>query len=448
MNATEAVKEPSMLKQKEMIARNYDLLTSVSENGRKVCSTYVPGNLNELLMCFGLLNNLPEINAIQNGMRKLSGDYIMEAEKLGHSEDVCTYVKADIGMMGKGNIAPNGKPLPAPDVLLLSYTGCFTFMKWFELLREQYKCPTLMLHIPYTGDGRITDNMRDYVVKQLKEEIIPRLEEISGTRFDIDLLREYLRNSAKAEDDLVWILERGKCKPSPIDAYFGAVYYIGPIFTAFRGTQDAIDYYCMLRTEIADRIAQGQGPLTPEGTNLSNQKYRVVTEGPPNWTHFRDFWKMFYDEGAVVVASTYTKVGGLYDYDNFRHDPERPLESLAEYCLGCYTNRNMPTRIDIIERYIRDYDADGLLINSVKSCNSFSAGQLLIMREIERRTGKPAAFIESDLVDPRYFSSANIRNRLESYFQMIDQKRKGAAALVSVPVPAAKALVNEASAPV
>ena len=32
-------------------------------------------------------------------------------------------------------------------------------------------------------------------------------------------------------------------------------------------------------------------------------------------------------------------------------------------------------------------------------------------------------FIESDLVDPRYFSAANIKNRLESYFQMIEQKR-------------------------
>ena len=38
-----------------------------------------------------------------------------------------------------------------------------------------------------------------------------------------------------------------------------------------------------------------------------------------------------------------------------------------------------------------------------------------MLREIERRTGKPAAFIESDLVDPRYFSGANIKNRLESY---------------------------------
>ncbi len=77
----------------------------------------------------------------------------------------------------------------------------------------------------------------------------------------------------------------------------------------------------------------------------------------------------------------------------------------------------------MISRYVEDYQADGFLINSVKSCNSFSAGQLMILREVENRTGKPGGFVESDLVDPRYFSASNIKNRLESYFQMIDQKR-------------------------
>lgn len=412
-----------MEKQKTMIARNYDRLTGAQETGTKVASTYVPGNLNELIMCFDMLNNLPEINAIQNGMRKKSGALIMEAEKLGHSEDVCTYVKADIGNMSKGAVAPNGKPMPPPDLLLLSYTGCFTFMKWFELLRDEYGCETVMLQVPYEGDGKITDNMRKYVVKQLKEEVIPALERVSGVKFDIDRLREYLRNSAKAEENLVWVLQSAKNKPSPIDAYFGGVYYIGPIFTAFRGTEDAVEYYEMLRREIEQRLAAGKGPITPEG-EMTEEKYRLVVEGPPNWTSFRDFWKMFYDEGAAVVASTYTKVGGVYDF-GFRHDPDHPLESLADYCLGCYTNRNLPQRVDMIETYMSDYQADGFLINSIKSCNSFSAGQLLIMREIENRTGKPAAFVESDLVDPRYFSASNIKNRLESYFQMIEQKRGG-----------------------
>ena len=419
--APEALKDASMLKQKDMMAQHYDRLTSATENGEKVCATFVPGNLNELIMCFDLVNNLPEVNAIQNGLRKKSGGVVMEAERLGHSEDVCTYVKSNIGMIAKGNIAPNGKPFPDPDLLLLSYTGCFTFMKWFELLREQYKCETIMLHTPYEGDGKITQNMRDYMVKQFKEEVIPKLEKVSGVKFDIDRLREYLKASAKAEDDLVYVLQSAKNKPSPIDAYFGGIYYIGPIFGAFRGTQDAIDYYKTLREEVDARLKAGQGPVTPDG-NMGKEKYRLVVEGPPNYTSFRDFWKMFYDEGAVVVASSYTKVGGVYDF-GFRHDPDNPIESLAEYCLGVYTNRNLPQRVDMLENYINEYQADGLLVNSIKSCNSFSAGQLLIMREVEKRTGKPAAFIESDLVDPRYFSAANIKNRLESYFQMVDQKR-------------------------
>lgn len=420
----EIIRDASMAKQKDMLARHYDRLADAPQTGEKVAATFVPGNLNELIMCFDMVNNLPEVNAIQSGLRKQSGGYVMEAEKAGHSEDVCTYVKSDIGMMAKGNIGPNGRKFPDPDVLLLSYTGCFTFMKWFELLREQYKCETIMLHTPYLGDGKITQDMIQYMVKQLKQDVIPTLERVSGVRFDIDRLRENLRLSAKAEEDHVWVLQSAKNKPSPIDAYFGGIYYVGPIFGAFRGTQDAVDYYSFLRQEVEARIREGKGPVTPDG-DMKQEKYRLVVEGPPNYTHFRQFWKMFYDEGAVVVASSYTKVGGTYDF-GFRHNPDKPLESLAEYCLNVYTNRNLPMRVDMLVDYINEYQADGLLINSIKSCNSFSAGQLLIMREVEKRTGKPAAFIETDLVDPRYFSAANVKNRLESYFQMVEQKRAGA----------------------
>lgn len=418
---TTAIKDASQDRQKTMIAEHFAKLSRAKEDGRKVVYTFVPGNLTELLLNFDLLPVLPEINALQSGMRGKTGDYIQLAEKSGHSEDVCTYVKADIGMLKSGNIGPTGEKLPDPDLLLLSYTGCFTFLKWFELLREEYDCPVVMLHVPYQGDGKITGEMRDYVAGQIRDVLIPELEKISGKKFDEDRLREDLRRSAKAEDDLVWVLESAKQKPSPIDAYFGGVYYIGPIFTSFRGTQDAVDYYQLLRGEINERIAKGLGPVTPDGV-MDEEKYRIVVEGPPNWTSFREFWKMFHSEGAVVVASSYTKVGGLYDR-GFRHDPDDPIGTLADYSMGCYTNLNLPDRIDLLEKYINDYNADGFLINSVKSCNSFSAGQLLILRELEKRTGRAGGFIESDLVDPRYFSAANIKNRLESYFQMVEAKR-------------------------
>jgi benzoyl-CoA reductase subunit B len=418
----EAEKDDSQLRQKKMIADHFDRLARAKEEGRKVVYTFVPGNLTELLVSLELLPVLPEINALQSGMRKLSGQYIGEAEKSGHSEDVCTYVKCDIGMMKSGNIGPTGTKLPEPDLLLLSYTGCFTFMKWFELLKQEYRCPVVMLHVPYQEAGHITPEMRKYVTDQIEREVIPALEKTAGKKLDRDRLAGHLGLSKKAEDDLVAVWESAKHKPSPIDGYFGGVYYIGPIFSAFRGTREAADYYAMLRREVEERAAKKLGPMTPDGV-ATEEKFRLVVEGPPNWTNFFDFWRMFSREGATVVASTYTRVGGLYD-QGFRHDATDPIGTLADYCMGCYTNLNLPMRTKLLEKYIREYEADGFLINSVKSCNSFSAGQLLVLRELERKTGVPGGFIESDLVDPRYFGKANIENRLQSYMQMLDARKK------------------------
>ena len=415
-------KDKSQLTQKKMLADHFAKLARAKEDGRKVVYTFMPGNVTELLGALDLLPVLPEINALQSGMRKKSAGYIAEAEKAGHSEDVCTYVKCDVGMMKSGNIGPTGEKLPEPDLLLLSYTGCFTFMKWFEILKQEYDCPVVMLHVPYQTDGVITPEMRQYVVSQLEENVIPALEKVAGKKLDMNELARRLQLSARAEEDLVAVWESARHRPSPIDGYFGGVYYVGPIFSSFRGSEDAARYYAELRAEVEQRVREKRGPMTPDG-EMKEEKYRLVVEGPPNWTSFHDFWRMFSKEGATVVSSTYTRVGGLYD-TGFRHDYRRPLDSLADYCLGCYTNLGLPTRLELLERYIRDYQADGFLINSVKSCNSFSVGQLLMLRKLEERTGVPGGFIESDLVDPRYFGKANIENRVQSFLQMLDARKK------------------------
>jgi benzoyl-CoA reductase subunit B len=417
------VKDHSQVRQKRMFASYFARLERAREEGKKVVYTFVPGNLAELLGACGALPVLPEINALQSGMRKRSAGFIAAAERAGHSADVCTYVKCDLGMAQSGNVGPTDTTIPEPDLLLLSYTGCFTFMKWFELLREQYRCPVVMLHVPYQPDGAITPEMRQYVVDQLRRDVIPALEQVTGNPLDVDDLARRLQLSRQAEDDLVAVWQSARARPSPIDAYFGGVYYVGPIFSAFRGSEDAVAYYRELRAEVEERAARGEGPTAPDGP-LGEQRFRLVVEGPPNWTDFNDFWRMFAREGAVVVAASYTRVGGLYD-GGFRHDPARPLESLAEYCLGCYTNLGLPSRIALLQRWIREYDADGFVVHSVKSCNSFGVGQLLMLRELEQRTGVPGCFLESDLVDPRYFGKANIENRLQSYFQMLDARRAG-----------------------
>ena len=214
--------------------------------------------------------------------------------------------------------------------------------------------------------------MRDYVVKQLKEEVIPTLEKVSGVKFDIDRLRQYLRESAQAEDDLVAVLrvgqDAGRRRSTATSAASTTSARSSPR-SAARRRRPSTTACCARRSRSA---CARQGPITPDG-EMHEEKYRLVVEGPPNWTSFRDFWQMFYDEGAVVVASTYTKVGGIYDF-GFRHDPDHPLESLADYCLGCYTNLNLPSRVELLAKYINEYQADGLLINSSRAATPSRPG--------------------------------------------------------------------------
>ncbi|MEK6606501.1 MAG: benzoyl-CoA reductase subunit B [Myxococcota bacterium] len=418
---TPVQKDEGMVRQKAMLQAHAERAARARDEGRKVVYTFVPGNLVELLLSFDVEPVYPEITALQSGMRRASDRYIREAERAGHAEDVCSYVKCDVGMALAGDVGP-GKTVPAPDLLLLSGTGCATFYKWFESLAGIWRAPVALLQVPYQADGAVTDEMRRYVVAQIRDDVIPALERLTGRRFDIDRLREHLRLSARAEDAYSAVVESARRRPSPIDAYFGMVFYVGPIFTALRGTLEAVEYYERLRAEVETRARAGLGPVTPDGP-MGEQRFRLVVEGPPCWTAFRDLWKLFSDAGAVVVASTYSKVGGLYD-TGFRHDPDRPLESLADYCLGCYTNLSLPQRLALVERYVRDYEADGFVVHSVKSCKAFGVGQPLLLREVERRAGVPGCFLESDLVDSRYFSHANVRNRLESFLQAIDMRRK------------------------
>ncbi len=251
----EIQKENSMIRQKQMLADQFIELSQVRETGKKVVYTFVPGNLAELIYTFDMLPVYPEINALQSGMRQKSRDYIREAEDIGFSEDVCSYVKCDIGMMLQGNVGPTGQQLPPPDVLLLSYTGCFVFMKWFENLKWLYpNAEIAMLHIPYQESGRIEEQAVEYIRSQLVTEVIPTLEKVSGCKFDSGKLAAKLDLAAQAEDLLVSIFDSARHKPSPIDAYFGGVYYIGPIFTAFRGTRECVEYYRDLQNEVAFRV--------------------------------------------------------------------------------------------------------------------------------------------------------------------------------------------------
>jgi benzoyl-CoA reductase subunit B len=399
--------------QKNLLTDWYQGLETAKDRGKKVAYLFVPGNIAEILRVFDFELVYPEVNALQCGVRKTSGDFILRAEDMGYSSDVCGYVKNDVGMMLTGNVGPSGTRIPPPDLLLCTYCGCTTFIKWFEALAHFYNVPLVMIDTPYQRDGEITEPDVQYLVSQFKE-LITLCEKMTGISFDEEKLRGIVARSRDAEDLWVDVLHSARRRPSPIDAYFEAVFFMAPIYV-LRGTAACVDYYRVVLKELEERIALGVGPVPDE-------RFRVVVEGPPPWPHFRTFWEMFKHWGVVAVASSYSKVGGFWDR-GFRHDPDHPLESIAEYCLRCYTNQSLPQRTELLRSYVDEYDADGIVIHSVKSCRSFSVGQADMRERFTRDHNIPTLLIESDLVDPRYFQAAQLRNRMDAFFESLEHQR-------------------------
>ncbi len=403
--------------QKRFLQEYFKRVVTAPERGEKVAYLFISGNVAEYLRAFGFHLVYPEVTSLQCGIKGLAGTFIGAAEDLGYSADVCGYVKNDIGLASLNESSPFGK-LPKPDVLLCNYAGCRTYIKWFEALAERYGAPLIMLDVPYQRRwGRDAQDLApedvEYVTGQL-EELVPRLEEIAGRTYDDEAHRRMLSDTVAVEDLWVRILESAKRRPSPFDAYFEAVFFMAPLYI-LRGMPECLRFYEAAWREIEERIEHGIGPI-------SEERFRVVVEGPPPWPHFRAFWEMFQKWGAVAVASTYAKVGGIFDR-GFRHDPARPFESQAEYCLGCYTNLNLGLRTDLLRAYAEEYNADGIVIHSVKSCRSFSVGQADLREALREQTGLPTLFIESDLADPRYFQAAQLRNRIDAFFEGLTHQR-------------------------
>ncbi len=403
--------------QKDLLQDYFGRLCSAPERGEKVAYVFISGNIAEYLRAFGFHLVYPEVTSLQCGIKRMAGDMIGAAEDLGYSPDVCGYVKNDIGLARKGIASPLGK-LPPPDVLLCNYAGCRTYIKWFEALAEMYGAPLVMLDVPYqrhwdrAAEEFAPDDV-DYIAGQL-EELIPRLSEIAGAEYDHDAHQRMLADTVAAEELWSRILNSSRRRPAPLDAYFEAVFFMAPLYV-LRGLPECRQFYEATLREVEERLEHGIGPVEEE-------RFRIVVEGPPPWPHFRAFWEMFKKWGAVAVASSYSKVGGIFDR-GFRHDPERPLESQAEYCLGCYTNLNLGLRADLLHAYADDYEADGIVIHSVKSCRSFSVGQADLRETLMAQTGLPTLFIESDLADPRYFQAAMLQNRIDAFFEGMTHRR-------------------------
>ncbi len=402
----------------------FEDLTGVAERGDRAAYVFVMGSLTELLQTFGFPVVFPEITSLQTAVRKCSDEYLSLAEDHGFSPDVCGYVKADYALQIRKGDHPMGR-IPPPSLAVLT-NACNTYFKWAEIWERMYDVPTLAVDVPgsreapgqrvLTSEGRERD--RKYVQHQI-EEMIPTLEKVSGTKFDIDRLRETLRLTNEMGRSWRRVLELNQGTPAVFDAMMEGTIYLG-VANALRGTQAGADYFRDLAEEMEYKREQGISPLVDQ-----EEKHRLAFVGVPCYPIFRRFYQLFTEWGGVFASSTYMwfASGGL-NLD-FEYDLDRPMESLAEGLLLSVTHAMdaMLFHDQALIQAIDDFNLDGVVYHPIKSCRTVSTGLADSRRAVLEKRDVLALYIESDMMDKRVVSEAQLKNRIDAFFEGLDSRK-------------------------
>ncbi len=397
-------------------------MTQAAENGRPAAYVFVMAPISELLFTFDFVINMPEITSLQTAIKGQSRAYIQLAEDYGYSPDICGYVKADVGVQLKQGEHPYGK-VPRPS-LVLTNNVCNTYIKWSEIWEHLYGCPVFTLDLPgWRGpqslnpqhpDFRETlENDTRYVLGQLRE-LIEVCEQITGKRFDLDRFREYLANVNRMAQLYNAICDTNRHVPAPFNAALEGVTYQG-IANLYRGKPEGVQFFEWALEEMRERARLGMAAVPDE-------RFRLILVGTACYSHFRRFVELFSSWGGVFVHSSYMVFAGGGFRPDFVYDLSRPLESYAEQMvLSTYWGWTgaMFYQQDWLDWVVREWRADGICFHGVKSCRTTSTGLPDVREWMRVQRNVPGLFIQSDLVDPRLWADAQIKNRVDAFFEAL-----------------------------
>ena len=401
-------------------------LNETAETGGLAAYVFVMGSMNEILKTFDLPVVFPEINSLQTAVRHVAHEFLDEAEDYGYSTDICGYVKADVAVQLRGGAHPMGQ-IPKPALSVLT-NACNTYIKWAEIWERMYHTPMFTIDVPGSRhvDGqtqpgnRDFENDRKYVEAQIWE-LIDLCKEITGKKFDQDKFRETLGYANDMSVCWKHIIELNKTRPSIFNALTDGTIYLG-VANGFRGTREGSEYFKRLLEEMEYKAAHGIGTMTDE-------KYRLVFVGVPCYPIFRRFNELFSEWGGTFINSTYLWFASGGTNRGFEYKLENPVASLAEGFLLSVRDAmdSMFHQERAVSEMMEDFHVDGVVYHPIKSCRTVSTGLADGRRALMAKHDIATLFIESDMMDRRVVSEAQMKNRIDAFFEGLSSRRDRAA---------------------
>jgi bcr-type benzoyl-CoA reductase subunit B len=396
----------SFAKMRELMT-NYYLAAKVAENRHQKVAWVTSGAPVEFLHAMDVVPIYPENHAAMCGASKMAVELQQASEDKGYSMDLCSYARTDIGSILTGKSPVLG--LPRPDFMVACNNICTTVVKWYEVVSRFYQVPVFMMDMPFLHKG-LEEHIVDYVADQMKA-YVRFLEERTGTEFDYDRFLEVLYKSRETATLWKGILETCTSVPAPMSC-FDAFVHIAPIVT-LRGTQECVDYYSLLKTELEERVRDGVGAVQEE-------RYRLLWDNLPIWFNLRGLSERLAEWKACLVAATYADswCARIFSVEASMRI-ETILSEIAKTYLVPYINSNFDDRVQLLKGMVEKYGANGFLMHSDRSCKPYSLGQYVIRDEVTRETGVPGLVIEADMNDSRQWAEGPTLTRIQAYLETL-----------------------------
>ncbi len=387
---------------RELLGKYYQDIQNCEKEGRPMA--YVTAGFPvEILYAMDILPFYPENHAAMLGARRIAVELSQVAEAEGYSQDVCSYARSDLGFNFSGQ-SPVG-PVPKPNFVLCCNQQCDTVTKWYEVLARYFDVPMFLIDTPNVQGLEPLDTALDYFKVQLKE-MVTFLEDNTDRKLTDDKLHEAVTHSSDATRLWKEILWLGKNVPAPLTC-FDAFINMGPIVT-IRGLEECVDYYQKLKEEVEGRVAEGIGAVP-------NEKFRLYWDNIAIWFRLKALSEKFYEAGAAPVVATYTN-GWAYDFD-----PKNPWDSMATAYSKSFINCGMTWRLQNLTQLIEEFNIDGLIMHSNRSCKPYSFGQYTLKNIIMDKIKLPSLLIEGDMVDPRLFSPEQVEESIDTFLENLEK---------------------------
>jgi benzoyl-CoA reductase/2-hydroxyglutaryl-CoA dehydratase subunit BcrC/BadD/HgdB len=388
---------------KELIGRHF--LRGRYANLRDKVAWVTSGAPVEFLKALDYYILYPENHAAVCGTMRVAEEMAIAAEDAGYSREICSYARTDIGGVLAGK-TPVGR-LPRPDLLLACTNICQTVLSWYRVLAHHFQVPLVLIDTPFVYT-EVTDHAVAFVMRQIEEAILTA-EQVAGRSLEMDRLDEVGRLSKMASQLWMEILERCQHRPAPISV-FDQFIHMGPI-VEMRGEPFTVDFYAAMLREVDARIDAGISVI-------GDEQKRLLWDNLPIWYRLRYLAEFLGRHGVVIAASTYTNAWGELTH---LMDPARPIESMARTYIFPILNRGTGAKLATMQRMIRDYRLDGVILHSDRSCKPYSVGQMDQRNWLIQEQEVPALLLEADHNDPRSFAEEQVAGRLSAFVELLYQ---------------------------